>query len=151
MTRRPVATPPVNATASTPGCVTGALVGPGVAHRRKKSDVARGARDVVIDALRDRLADIARLEYPEIARAFFDAVSQLVEDASARVGTHPRPRSTIRGLARRIDCTIHIVVARARDIRQFALGSRLDVGETRTLCRIDVTSADEQSGFPLCS
>src|SRR5208283_1497961 len=123
------------------------FVSPGLCGGGKKSEVARGPRDVVIDALGDRFAYIARLEHSELTRTLFDPVGQLAQDARSRVGTHPWPRSMIRGFTRRIDRMIDFVGAGARHLRQLAFGGRFDVEKTRGLGRVNVASGDEQSCF----
>src|SRR4029077_12794833 len=123
------------------------LVGPGLRHGGEEAEVARGARYIMIDALRNRLADIARLECPEFARALFDSVGEFAEDAGASFRAHPWPRAVIGCFARRDNCAIDVAVAGARDLRQLALSRRFDIGEARGLGRIDIAPGDEQSAF----
>ncbi len=120
---------------------------PGLRRGGKEAQIARRARHVVIDALGDRLADVARLERAQFPRALFDPVGELANDSRASIGAHAWPGAVIGSLARRNDRAIDVVGAGARDLREFALSRRLDVGEARGFGGIDIASGDEQSAF----
>ncbi len=123
------------------------LLRPGFGLRGEKTDVAGGARNIVIDAFADRLADIARFEQAEIARPFFDFVGEAVQDFAARLGAHPRPRSVVGGGAGGGDRVIDVVRAGIGDFGEKRSGGRFDIGETRAAARPFIASVDKESGF----
>ncbi len=133
--------------AEKPGVAIARLLRPGLGRVGEEAEVARGARDIVIDAFADRFADVTRLERSQVARAPLDAVGHALEDAAARLGAHPRPWSAIGGLARRGHGALDIVASGIRHPGQLSLGGRLDVGEARAARGCDIPARDEQIGF----
>ena len=97
----------------------------------------------MVDAFADRLADVARLEPPQFAGAFFDPVRDPADDAAARLGAHLRPWAMVGGLARRGDRALDVFGAGVGHLGEFALGRGLDVRKARAASRRNVLTADE--------
>jgi hypothetical protein len=98
----------------------------------------------MVEAFRDRFANIPRLEQGQFTGALFDLVGDSIEDRAARFRAHPRPFSMLARLSGGTTGFGYIRGVRARNVGEQSAGRWLNIIELRSVVCAAVGSSDEE-------
>jgi hypothetical protein len=118
-----------------------------VGHAAEVAEAERGARDVEVGAVADRVAGVAGLELGEPGGVGLDRAGEREQQATALAGRGPAPRRERAPCS--VDRAIDVLGAGLGDVGQLRLVERVEYLDRAAGEAVDELAADEQLGLHL--